>query len=82
MADQCKYGHNTTAPNSRDASGFCRRCRKDRNQREYQKLRAAQDVVAMFEAAGCTFFDSDRQVTVSPEELAAQLVKVYGPVLD
>jgi hypothetical protein len=46
------------------------------------KVQAAQDVVAIFQAAGAVFVDGDRQVTVSPEELAAQLVKVYGPILD
>lgn len=77
MADQCKWGHDTTKPNSRDASGYCRACRKERNQREWLKAKAARDVVNIFAAAGAVFMDGDREV--SREELAAQLLKIVGP---
>ena len=69
MADTCKYGHDVTKPNSRDASGYCRLCRKNRNQREYLKLKAAADVVEVFRAAGIPVGDGD------VHELARQLVK-------
>lgn len=79
MADQCKWGHDTRKPNSRDRSGYCRLCRKARNKQEYLKVRAAQDVVAIFQAAGAVFMDGDR--LVSADELARQLVKVVGPTI-
>lgn len=77
MADTCRWGHDTTKPNSRDAGGFCRQCRRERNQREYQKLRAAEAVVDIFTAAGAVYQDGDRPV--SPKELVEQLVKLQLP---
>lgn len=75
MADTCKWGHPTTAPDSRDGSGFCRQCKKEVNRREYLKAKAARDVVAAFQAAGASFVNGDHPV--SPDELVAQLLKQF-----
>ncbi len=83
MADTCKWGHPTPLTSDRDASGFCRQCKRIVNQKARDKRkqlelanRAALDTVLAFQAAGAVFVNGDTPVT--PEELAAQLVRLYG----
>ena len=75
-ADHCPKGHPTPTASHRDAKGTCKECKRDYARERELKARAALDIVRVFEAAGCSFVAGDRAVT--PEELAAQLVRLYG----
>jgi hypothetical protein len=75
MSEQCPKGHPIKSSADR-INGYCRRCKADYD-REYQlKQKAARDVVRVFEAAGAVFVNDG--VPVTPEEVAQQLLKVYG----
>lgn len=83
MEERCPKQHVIRSSADR-VNGYCRQCKRiyDREYRRRQKMKvqAANDVVAIFAAAGAVFKDGAREV--SAQELAAQLVKVYGHTLD
>jgi hypothetical protein len=83
MADQCKWGHPTPLRSDRDASGFCRACKRVVNQRARDRRkqlevanRAALDTVLAFQQAGVRFVNEGEPVTA--EQVAEQLVRLYA----
>lgn len=72
----CPRGHEIRSTADRTASGYCRRCKRDDDRTARLANRAALDVVRVFEAAGVRFQNDGQPVTA--EEVARQLVEVYG----
>lgn len=72
----CPRGHQIRSTADRTASGYCRQCKRDDDRVQRLKKRAALDVVRAFEAAGIRFQNGG--VPVGAEEVARQLVAVYG----
>lgn len=71
VATECPKGHPTIIPESRDAQGYCRECRRERRTTQ----RAALNVVAIFEAAGAEFQRDG--VPCDPDDVVRQLMKLY-----
>ncbi|AWT52590.1 hypothetical protein D806_016060 [Mycolicibacterium smegmatis MKD8] len=73
---KCPRGHEIRSSADRTISGYCRNCKRDDDRRDRIAKRAALDVVRVFEAAGVRFQDNGQPVAA--EEVARQLVSVYG----
>ncbi len=80
MTTQCPKGHEIRSQQDRDSQRYCARCRKEHNDRQTLKRKAAMDVCRGLEAYGVKFMDGDRPVTA--EQVAEQLLKVYGSRID
>lgn len=72
----CPQGHEIRSSADRTRQGFCRECQRNCDRRNRMKNRAALDVVRIFEAAGAVFQVDG--VPVAAEDVAAQLVRLYG----
>lgn len=73
---ECPQGHEIRSASDRDVHGYCRACKADGDRQRRLANKAALDVVRVFEAAGVRFQDAG--VPIDAEEVARQLVAVYG----
>jgi hypothetical protein len=76
QVDQCAKGHPTPTAAYRDKSNTCLECKREYDEKHRLKRKAAYDVCQGLAAYGVSYMDGDKPVT--PEELAAQLVRLYG----
>jgi hypothetical protein len=71
----CVHGHDTDKT-GRDRAGYCKRCRSIRAKEYALKRKAAFDVCRGLANQGIRFENAG--VPVHPDDVAAQLLKVYG----
>lgn len=77
---ECPRGHPIRCQADRTTQGYCRQCKREDDRLNRLKNRAALDVVHAFEAAGVQF--QNNGTPLPAEEVARQLVAVYGNDLD
>ena len=73
---ECPHGHQIRSQADRTTQGHCRRCKAGYDRERHRMRSVALDIVKSFEAAGVKFHNAG--VPVSAEDLARQLVLVYG----
>lgn len=74
--EQCPQGHDINAAADRDAQGYCRKCKADKERQRRVSNSMKLTIARAFEDAGVRFEDDDG-LPVAPVDVARQLAALY-----